>query len=87
VSFVAALCHPQKAIGRVKNFVRAPPLNNRTFILYFNYVVARRSGNCLFREGEDLLFPVPADQFPVLAKSIPCFNLQGIRMQDIEIDT
>jgi hypothetical protein len=33
-----------------------------------------------------LLFPVPADQFPVRAKTIPCFNLQGIRVQDIEIN-
>jgi hypothetical protein len=26
----------------------------------------------LIREGESLLFPVPADQFPVRAKTIPC---------------
>jgi len=41
---------------------------------------------CLIRGGEFLLFPVPADQFRVRAKNIPCFNLQGILVQDIEIN-
>jgi hypothetical protein len=35
---------------------------------------------------ETVLFPLPEEQFTVLAKTFPCFNLQGIRWQDIEIN-
>jgi hypothetical protein len=36
---------------------------------------------------ESLLFPVPANQFPVPTKNIPCSNVRGIRVQDIENNT
>ena len=42
---------------------------------------------CLIGVGEAFLFRVLEEQFPVPAKNIPCFNLQGIRVQDIEINT
>src|SRR5258708_24431792 len=42
---------------------------------------------CRIKGGESLLFPVPADQFPVPTKNIPCSNVQGIHVQDIEINT
>jgi hypothetical protein len=48
-------------------------------------IVARFLGGFPYRRKENsLLFPVSADQFPVLETNIPYFNFQGIRMQDIE---
>jgi hypothetical protein len=63
-----------------------PPLNNHTIVLYFSRNAARSSGVYRIKEGESLLFPVSADQFPLPTKNIPCSNVQGIRMQAIEIN-
>jgi hypothetical protein len=40
-----------------------------------------------YQRRESLLFPVPADQFPVPTKNIPCSKVQGIHVHDIEINT
>jgi hypothetical protein len=32
------------------------------------------------------LFPAQAEQFPVRPNNIPCFDLPGIRVQDVEIN-
>jgi hypothetical protein len=63
-----------------KKLCSTPPLNNHTLILCFNPNAALSFGRfVLSKEENSLLFPVPA-------KNIPCSDLQGIRMQDIEIN-
>jgi hypothetical protein len=63
-----------------------PPLNNRTLVLYFSCDAASRAGGLFYQSGRIAVIPCSADQFPVLAKIIPCFNLQGTLAQDIEIN-
>jgi hypothetical protein len=68
---------PVKAF-RWQTICASPPSNNHTFILLILTPPAIRAV-CLIREGESLLFPVPADQFPVLIyREFVCRTLKSI---------
>jgi hypothetical protein len=92
----ATLPSPAKAFRAGKTICATPPSNNHTLILYFNRNAARRSGGLSYQRRRIPVIPcsggsIPCSGenhslFPVRAKTIPCFNLQGIRVQDIEIN-
>src|SRR5215470_11682082 len=65
----------------------ASPLNNHTLILYyiiFEFNAARRSGGLSYQRRRFPVIPCSGGSIPVRAINIPCFNLQGICLQDIE---
>jgi hypothetical protein len=61
----------KRILPRGKRFCSAPPLNNRTFILHLVVMPPAVRAVCLIRKENSPLFPIPADQFPVLAKIFP----------------
>jgi hypothetical protein len=79
---------PAEGFGTGKKY-SAPPSNNHTVILLFEIndgATAVRGGLSYWRRRNPLI-PSSGGTISCSGENIPCFNLQGIRVQDIEINT